>query len=76
MLAADKNSAEVAHIEVSAQEEIAMVMILGQHYGDGLVYLHGGNDRILLERAMELGLVSDEGYLTPAGYRFWQLHQN
>lgn len=76
MLAADKNTAEAVQIEVSAQEEIAMVMLLGQHYGDGLVYLHGDNDRILLERAMELGLVSDEGYLTPAGHKFWQLHQN
>lgn len=76
MLATDKNAADVTQIEVSAQEEIAMVVLLGQHYGDGLVYLHGGNDRILLERAIELGLVSDEGYLTPAGYKFWQLHQN
>lgn len=56
--------------------ELDMVVLLGQRYGDGLVYLRGGNDRLLLRQAIELDLINEEGYLTPAGYRFWQSKQN
>ena len=58
------------------QIELDMVVLLGQRYGDGLVYLRGGNDRLLLRQAIELELINEEGYLTPAGYRFWQAKQN
>tara|TARA_Y100000588_G_C13885503_1_gene766386 strand:+ start:394 stop:606 length:213 start_codon:yes stop_codon:yes gene_type:complete len=60
----------------SAQNELEMVVLLGQRYGDGLVYLRGGNDRVLLRRAIELEFISEEGYLTPAGYQFWQSKRN
>ena len=56
--------------------EVDMVVLLGQRYGDGLVYLRGGNDRVLLREAIELDLVNEEGYLTPTGFRFWQSKQN
>ena len=56
--------------------ELDMVVLLGQRYGDGLVYLRGGNDRLLLRQAIELDLVNEEGYLTPAGFRFWQSKQS
>ena len=56
--------------------ELDMVVLLGQRYGDGLVYLRGGNDRVLLRQAIELDLVNEEGYLTPSGFRFWQSRQN
>lgn len=49
----------------------AFTVLLGQRYGDGLVYLQGQPDRVLLGEAIAQGLVNDEGYLTPAGYRFW-----
>ncbi len=69
-------SIEAMGTKMNAQEEVDIVMLLGQRYGDGLVYLRGGSDRLALEQAIELGLVSDEGYLTPAGYQFWQRKQN
>lgn len=56
--------------------ELEIVVLLGQRYGDGLVYLRGGNDRILLKRAIEFEFINEEGYLTPAGYRYWQSQQN
>jgi len=52
-----------------------MVVLLGQRYGDGLVYLRGG-PRLLLRQAIELDLINEERYLTPADYRFWQSKQN
>lgn len=48
-----------------------LAQFLGRRYGDGLVYMQGREDRILLRLAIKLGLVSEEGYLTPSGYRFW-----
>jgi len=53
-------------------EETALVRLLSQHYGDGLVYLRTTTDRTLLTRAMALDLVTEEGYLTPAGARLWR----
>lgn len=50
-------------------QEVAV--LLGQHYGDGSVYLLGARDRILLEQAVRDGLVSAQGYLTPAGQQIW-----
>ena len=55
----------------SLADSRAITVLLGQRYGDGLVYLHGHRDRVLLSRAIDHGLVNEEGYLTPAGYRFW-----
>ena len=48
-----------------------LAQFLGRRYGDGLVYIQEREDRVLLLLAIRLGLVSEEGYLTPSGYRFW-----
>lgn len=48
----------------------ALLRLLGQRFGDGLIYLQGGDDRGLLREAIALGLVDDEGYLTQTGYAF------
>ena len=45
----------------------AVVQLLGHRYGDGLVYLSDAGERGAFQRAVLLGLVSAEGYLTPAG---------
>jgi hypothetical protein len=58
--------------EVDEQEQQPLLTLLGQHYGDGLVYLREPDDRRLLMRAIVLGLVSEDGYLTPDGYRLWR----
>ena len=54
----------------TAERDIAG--LLGHHFGDGLVYLQGARDHSLLAQAQARGLVSDDGYLTNAGYRLWR----
>lgn len=58
--------------ETHVQELQRLLTLLSQHYGDGLVYLRETGDRRLLKRAIVLGLVSEDGYLTPAGYGLWR----
>ena len=58
--------------ELMRFEEVALVNLLGQRYGDGLVYLQSHADRLLLKLAGRLGFVCEEGYLTADGKRFWQ----
>lgn len=59
-------------IEMMPFEELAITTLLGQRFGDGLIYLQSRDDRRLLKRAMRLGLVDEGGYLTAFGKRFWQ----
>lgn len=57
-------------VEQPAQSEsleTALLQLLDHRYGDGLVYLHEDEERGLLSRAMRLGLVSPDGYITPKG---------
>jgi hypothetical protein len=39
------------------------------------VYLNDSSERVLLEDALSMGLVSSSGQLTTAGYSYWQRHQ-
>ncbi len=48
-------------------EDPALVQLLAHRYGDGLVYLRDDSERGTYQRAVTLGLVSSEGYLTPQG---------
>ena len=45
----------------------AILMLLGHRYGDGLVYLQNDAEEQLFDKAVQLGLVSSEGYVTPRG---------
>lgn len=54
------------------QEQLSLIALLEHRFGDGSLYLRNENDRRLLKRAVGLGLVSVEGYLTVAGKRFVQ----
>ena len=47
--------------------ESALLELLDRRYGDGLVYLREDEERGLLIRAIRLGLVSPDGYITPKG---------
>lgn len=61
----------------SNEEDLRLATLLGQRYGDGLVYLQDSRDRHTLRHAISIGLISREGYLTPAGHRFWlRLEEN
>lgn len=48
----------------------ALWNLLGQRFGDGSVYVHDPAERSLLHKAMSLGLIDAEGYLTALGYHF------
>lgn len=53
--------------ELSEQVDQALLQLLAHRFGDGLVYLGDDSERRLFERAVSMGLVNREGYLTPAG---------
>ena len=48
--------------------------LLGHRFGDGLVYLRDESERKLFRLAVESGLLSREGYLTPEGHSFLADH--
>ena len=48
--------------------------LLGHRYGDGLVYFRDESERYLFSLAVERGLISREGYLTPEGHSFLAIH--
>ena len=48
-----------------------LMRLLDQHFGDGLVYLQSPEDRETFRMAIEEGLVEEDGYLTPAGFKVW-----
>ena len=52
-------------------DESALTRLLGQRFGDCLIYLRSPGDRSLLAHAITLGLVSEDGQLTGKGKRFW-----
>ncbi len=62
----------MTHVPMTYFEESELVELLGNRFGNRLVYLQSADDRRLLARAIGLGLVDEEGLLTAAGYRFWQ----
>jgi hypothetical protein len=51
-----------------------IVKLLGHRYGDGLVYLENGSEHHLFHKAVRLGLVSPEGYVTPRGLSILARH--
>ena len=56
---------------IVAVDEPAMAKLLDQRYGDDLVYFAAPGDRRLYALAVKLGFVSEQGYVTPSGKRFW-----
>ena len=48
--------------------------LLGHRFGDGLVYFRDEGERNLFSLAVEWGLLSREGYLTPEGHSFLATH--
>ena len=48
--------------------------LLGHRFGDGLVYFRDEGERNLFNRAVERGLLSREGDLTPEGYSYLATH--
>ncbi len=45
----------------------AIVKLLAHRYGDGWVYLRGAEERKLYARAVGLGLINRDGYVTREG---------
>lgn len=65
---------EMTKIKMSSSTEVAMLAVLGQRFGDGLVYLRDRNDERLRNEAIRLGFVAEDGYMTAAGKEFWLAH--
>ncbi len=61
-----------AELRLTREEESSLVLLLDRHYGDGSLYLGGELDRQYFHRALVLGLVSGEGFLTKSGWQFWR----
>ena len=51
-----------------------IALLLAHRFGDGLVYIRDEGDRKLFRLAVEGGLLSREGYLTPEGHSFLAVH--
>ena len=60
------------HSDARRVESRELIRLLGQHFGDRLVYLQGSNDLRLFKLAVEKGLITEDGYITKEGYRLWQ----
>ncbi|MCI0400951.1 MAG: hypothetical protein L0Y67_08375 [Gammaproteobacteria bacterium] len=54
-------------IEPPVITEVQIAQILQHRYGDGLVYLPKSAPRAVLSRAVQLGFVDADGYLTRKG---------
>ena len=48
--------------------------LLAHRFGDGLVYFRDEGERKLFGLAVEWGLISREGYLTPEGHSYLATH--
>ena len=48
--------------------------LLAHRFGDGLVYFRDEGERKLFDLAVEWGLISREGYLTPEGHSYLATH--
>ena len=60
--------------DTGAERSAGIVRLLGHRFGDGLVYLRDESEHYLFNLAMEQGLISREGYVTPEGYSFLATH--
>ena len=73
---------QAEHEEMAIQElqrqaddvDQAILKLLGQRYGDGLVYLRNDTEQQLFHEAVRLGLVSSEGYVMPRGLSLLARH--
>ena len=57
-----------------SRTDSGIARLLGHRFGDGLVYFRDESERYLFNLAVERGLISQEGYLTPEGHSFLAAH--
>ncbi len=48
---------------------LVMCELLDQRFGDGSIYLLGGEQHAIFDRGRSLGLISDDGQITASGRR-------
>lgn len=66
-----QSHAEVRELSKERIHSPRVMRLLDQHFGDGLVYLQNAEDRETFRQAVDAGLVEEDGYLTPAGFKVW-----
>ena len=59
-----------------ADSSSGIARLLGHRFEDGLIYIRDESERYLFHLAVERGLISPEGYLTPEGHSFLAAHGN
>ena len=59
-----------SHPQARSEIDSSIARLLRYRFGDGLVYFRGEKERSLFALAVERGLISQEGYLTPEGRSF------
>jgi len=57
-----------------AVDEARLSRLIDQRFGDGQIYLKNAHEKPILQAAIYLGLVSEEGYMTRHGKRLWAQH--
>lgn len=57
--------------DLNGQEAMVLARMLGHRYGNGQVYLQSRAEQSVFHKAIRMGLIDEEGYLTGQGYRFW-----
>ncbi len=60
----------------SAGDDPDLLQLLRHRYGDGLVYIRDAAERRLYRLAVDLGLITSEGYLTPEGWSLLARHRD
>ncbi|MCH9672331.1 MAG: hypothetical protein K0U93_12865 [Gammaproteobacteria bacterium] len=58
--------------DLSAFEEVAIAALLDARYEDGFVDVQTRDDRRLRKKAVLLGLINSDGFITEAGQSYWQ----
>lgn len=58
--------------KAAPDETAALTALLDIRYGDGTIYIRDRIELGLFHKAVKLGLVDSEGYITPTGIRLWR----
>ena len=71
---AQASISKTPHSRTEPDPGSGIARLLGHRFGDGLVYFRDESERYLFNLAVERGLISQEGYLTPEGHSFLAAH--
>ncbi|MCI0559535.1 MAG: hypothetical protein MN733_13655 [Nitrososphaera sp.] len=62
-------------VRENASNEVEIASVLRHHYGDGDLYLPEGTSESVVQKAIALGYLSEDGYLTRKGRDLLAQHE-